>query len=34
MLMKEYKVNNADMVIRGPATEDDIIDILEGNNNK
>lgn len=30
MLLKEYKVSNADVMIRGPATEDDLIDLLEG----
>ncbi|KRX10828.1 TGS-like protein [Pseudocohnilembus persalinus] len=30
MLCREYKVLNADVTIRGPATEDDIIDVLEG----
>lgn len=34
MLCREYKVLNADVTIRGPATEDDIIDVLEGIWNK
>ncbi len=29
--MKEYKINNADILIKCDATEDDIIDIIEGN---
>lgn len=30
MLLREYKFSNCDVVIRGPCTEDDIIDVLEG----
>jgi ribosome-interacting GTPase 1 len=30
-ILKEYKVNNADICIKCDATEDDIIDIIEGN---
>ena len=30
MLLREYKYSNCDVVIRGPCTEDDIIDVLEG----
>ena len=29
--MKEYKINNADLLIKCDATEDDIIDVIEGN---
>lgn len=30
MLLKEYKMSNCDVTIRGPANEDDLIDVLEG----
>lgn len=30
-ILKEYKINNADILIQCDATEDDIIDIIEGN---
>lgn len=30
-ILKEYKINNADICLKCDATEDDIIDIIEGN---
>lgn len=30
-ILKEYRVNNADILIKCDATEDDIIDAIEGN---
>lgn len=30
-ILKEYKINNADILIKCDATEDDIIDVIEGN---
>ena len=30
-ILKEYRINNADILIKCDATEDDIIDIIEGN---
>ena len=30
-ILKEYKINNADVCLKCDATEDDIIDIIEGN---
>ena len=30
-ILKEYKINNADICLKSDATEDDIIDIIEGN---
>lgn len=30
-ILKEYKISNCDICIKCQATEDDIIDIIEGN---
>lgn len=30
-ILKEYKINNADICLKCDATEDDIIDVIEGN---
>ena len=30
-ILKEYRINNADILIKCDATEDDIIDVVEGN---
>lgn len=30
-ILKEYRINNADILIKCDATEDDIIDVIEGN---
>ena len=30
-ICREYKINNADITIKCDATEDDIIDMIEGN---
>lgn len=30
-ILSEYKISNADVVLRQDATEDDLIDVIEGN---
>jgi ribosome-interacting GTPase 1 len=30
-ILREYKVNNADLCLKCDATEDDVIDVIEGN---
>ncbi|MCL4120988.1 UNVERIFIED_CONTAM: hypothetical protein GTU68_015217 [Idotea baltica] len=30
-ILKEYKINNADLCLKSQVTEDDIIDVIEGN---
>lgn len=30
-IMKEYKINNAEIVLRGKCSVDDLIDSIEGN---
>ena len=30
-ILSEYKISNADVILRQDATEDDLIDVVEGN---
>lgn len=30
-ILSEYKISNADVILRQDATEDDLIDVIEGN---